>query len=188
MTLHAVEPGVLLNNRFPVASVISRERTDINVEAHALSFRGKNAQNVAQSLLDAVQIGAGRGSDEGQCGLCAVALRFSLDELTRAVDRVALFVQELFHANDILHVLATIETLSGIAFVGFELRKLSLPETEHIRGQRAKFGNFSDPEEKLLWDNDLFRWLSLRPGDCRPCTHERIVCRNRGKGQPKLET
>lgn len=78
------------------------------------------------------------GRDEGQRSLCPVALGLRLNELARSVDRVALFVEKLFDAHDVLNVFAAIEALSSIAFIGLELRKLSLPEAEHIGRQRAK--------------------------------------------------
>ena len=142
--------------------------------ARQLSLSRKNPQNVAQSPSYLMQIGSvGVWNGKGQRALRAVAFRLGLDELASAADRVALFVEQLLHPNDVLDVLTAIHALAGVALVGFELRKLSLPEAQDISWKRAEFGNFADPEEELVGNYDLFARLLLRSHRrCSFCAHE----------------
>jgi hypothetical protein len=118
---------------------------------------------------------------EGQRHLGAIALAFRFDELASAIDGVSLFIQKLFYANDILHILAAVEPLAGVALVRFELRKLRFPEAEDVSGQRAKPSHFTDAEEELVGNQDVVSRLS-RSHNRRPfCSHERIVSLQRAK-------
>jgi hypothetical protein len=141
--------------------------------ARQLSLCRKNPQNVAQSASYLMQIGSvGVWNGKGQSALRAVAFRFGFDELASAADGIALFIKQLFHPNDVLDVLTAIDALAGVALVGLELRKLSLPEAQDVSWKRAEFGNFADPEEELVGNYDLFALLLRSHGRCSFCAHE----------------
>ena len=51
-----------------------------------------------------------------------------------------------------LYVAATVEALAGAAFVGLELRELTLPKAQNVGGDVAELGDFSDAEVELVRD------------------------------------
>lgn len=100
--------------------------------------------------------------------------------LTGSGNGVALVVEKTFDAHGHLDIAAAIETLTGSALVGFELRKLALPEAQDVGGHVAEFGNFADAEVELVRD--------VGPGcvgvfaDCLVLRHARtpmLLCRSR---------
>ena len=91
---------------------------------------------------------------KGELGL--LLLQLCLEDLARAGDGVALVVEEAFDAQRHFDIATTIETLAGTAFVGFELRKLALPEAQDVGWDVAEFGDFADAEVELVRD--------IRPG------------------------
>ena len=93
--------------------------------------------------------------------------QLGLEDLPRARNGVALAVEETLDAKRHFNVAAAVETLSGAAFVGFELRKLTLPEAEDVGGNVAEFGDFTDAEVELVrdvrpgWRGSFADWLML---------------------------
>ena len=90
------------------------------------------------------------------------------EDLTGAGDGVTLTVEEALDAEGHLDVAAAIETLACAAFMGFELRKLALPETQDIGWDIAELSDFTDAEVELVRDvgsgcgAGLTDWLVLR--------------------------
>lgn len=93
---------------------------------------------------------------------------FGFEDLPGSGNGVALVVEKTFDAHGHLDIAAAIETLSGAAFVGFELRELALPEAKDVGGNVAEFGNFADAEVELVRDvgpggvGVFADWLVLR--------------------------
>jgi hypothetical protein len=71
---------------------------------------------------------------EGERRLGAIALAFGFNELAGTADCVPLFIEKLLHANNILYVLAAVESLAGVALARLELREFSLPEAKDVSG------------------------------------------------------
>ena len=59
-----------------------------------------------------------------------------------------------------LYIAPAIEPLPGPAFVGLELRELSLPKSQNIRRHAAQAGDVSNAEIQLIRDLGFF-WGSL---------------------------
>src|SRR5580765_7219588 len=87
--------------------------------------------------------------------------RFHPQLLARAGNRESLFVQQLLDPQHRFHIFAAIHTLPGAALYRLELRKLGLPKPQHVSGQAAQSGNFSDAEIELVRNNDV---VLCRPG------------------------
>ena len=96
--------------------------------------------------------GARGGVVNGEGQLRLFLFQLSLEDLTRAGDGVALAVEKALDAECHLDIAATIETLAGAAFVGFELRELALPEAQDVGRDVAEFGDFADAEVKFVRD------------------------------------
>ena len=102
-----------------------------------------------------------RGVVDGEGELRFLLLQLGFEDLPRAGDGVALVVEKAFDAQSHLDVTAAVETLSGAALVGFELRKLALPETEDIGWNVAESGDFADAEVELVRDVGPGCWGSF---------------------------
>jgi len=87
-----------------------------------------------QSLL-------GLFAGEGEHALFASGARRDLQCLARAGEGVSLAVDELFDPEREFYFAPAVEPLAGAAFVGFEIGKLGLPETEHIWFHSADAGH-----------------------------------------------
>lgn len=148
-----------------------------------LASGGENRQHFLQSPLEGKQIGSicTPGLSKGQGGLRAIALSFRFEELPGAVDGVALFVQKLLHAHDILDIFASIQSLAGIALGRLELRKFCFPKAENVGRQRAKLRDFADAKEELVGNHDLGSRFHRARSCGSLCSHVRIVCRLRTK-------
>jgi len=102
---------------------------------------------------------------EGELGL--FLLQLGLENLPGAGDGVALVVEEALDAQSHFNIAAAVETLAGAALVGFELRKLALPEAQDIGWNVAELGDFTDTEVKLVrdvgpgWWGSFTDWLML---------------------------
>src|SRR5258708_10644878 len=94
--------------------------------------------------------------------LCLVGLRFRTKLLARARDGDSLFVKQLLDAYDAFHIAPAIHALPGAALYWLQLRKLGLPKAQHIGGQLAQGGYFSDAEIELVGDEDLIRLALVR--------------------------
>ena len=79
-------------------------------------------------------------------------LLLGFEDLPGARDGVALVVEERFDAQRHFDIAFAIETLSGAAFVRFELRELALPEAQDVGGNVAEFGDFADAEVEFVRD------------------------------------
>ena len=77
---------------------------------------------------------------------------FGFEDLSGSRNGIALVVEKTLDAHGHLDIAAAIETLPRAALVGFELRKLALPEAEDVGGHIAKFGNFADAEVEFVRD------------------------------------
>ena len=88
--------------------------------------------------------------DKGKLG-CLLAL-LSLDDLTRARDRVALVVEKRLDVEDGFDIAAAVEALAGAALVGLELGELALPEAQDVGGDVAEARDFADAEVELVRD------------------------------------
>src|SRR5215469_4436109 len=104
---------------------------------------------------------SGRVDRKGQSDLLLFAFAFVAQVLPGAGDGIALLVQELLDANDALYVAAAVHPLAGAAFDWFQLWELGLPESQHVGRQTAQARDFTNPEIKLLRNQDLARFLRL---------------------------
>ena len=57
--------------------------------------------------------------------------------------------------NTLFDVLTPIHALAGAALYRLELRKLGLPEAQHVGRQLAQAGNFSDTKIEFLRNQDI---------------------------------
>ena len=57
---------------------------------------------------------------------------FRLENLPRPRNRIPLVIQQRLDTQRHLHIALPIQTLPGAAFIRLQLRKLRLPETQHI--------------------------------------------------------
>jgi hypothetical protein len=76
----------------------------------------------------------------------------ALENLAGSGDGVSLVVEEALDAQSHFDVAAAVETLAGATFVRFELRELTLPETENVGGDVAEFSDLADAEVELVRD------------------------------------
>ena len=119
-------------------------------------------------FLELPRIDAGLGIVDGQGELGFPLLELALEHLASAGDGVALVVEEGLDAHRHLDVAAAVETLTGAAFVRFQLWKLALPEAENVRRDIAELSYFANPEVKLVRDvgsrgrGGFADWLMLR--------------------------
>jgi hypothetical protein len=79
-------------------------------------------------------------------------LQLGLEHLPRAGNGIALVVEEAFDAESHFDIAAAIEALASAPFVGFELRKLALPEPQDIGWNVAELSDFTYAEVKLVRD------------------------------------
>ena len=89
-------------------------------------------------------------NSEGKLRLAVAQL--CLDGLACSWDRVSLVVEEAFDAERGFYIAAAVEALSGAAFVGLELGKFALPETEDVGWDVAQAGYFADAKVELVRD------------------------------------
>ena len=82
--------------------------------------------------------------------------------LARAGNREALLVEQLLDAQHALDVALAVHALSRAALDRLQLRELGLPEAQHVGGQMAQRGHFSDAEIKLVGDEDFIRFVLRR--------------------------
>ena len=112
-------------------------------------------------------IDAWRAVVDGEGELRFFLFQLCLEDLACAGNGVALVVEEAFDAQGHLDVATAIEALAGAAFVGFELRKLALPEAQDVGGNIAEPGDFADAEVELVrnvgpgWWGSFADWLML---------------------------
>jgi hypothetical protein len=103
---------------------------------------------------------------EGELGFPLLELAF--EDLSGTGDGVALVVEKALDPHGHLNVAAAVETLTGAAFVRFQLWKLALPEAENVRRDIAELSYFANPEVKLVRDvrsrgrGGFADWLMLR--------------------------
>ncbi len=71
--------------------------------------------------------------------------------LSRARQRVSLRMNEPLDIKSQFHVAAAVKPLSGAAFVGLELRKLGLPETQDVGFHFANTRDIANLEIKAVW-------------------------------------
>src|SRR5436305_2621831 len=93
---------------------------------------GEHGEYFAQPLVDVFEIGRGI-SGKWQRGLLLIRLDFGAQLLSRSRDSESFFVKQLLDAQHAFHILATIHALTGVALDRLELRKLGLPEAQHVR-------------------------------------------------------
>ena len=104
---------------------------------------------------------------DGEGELRLFLFELCLEDLAGAGNGVALVVEEALDAQRHFDVATAIEALTGAAFVGFELRKLALPETQDVGGDVAELGDFADAEVELVrnvrpgWWGGFADWLML---------------------------
>ena len=87
-----------------------------------------------------------------QAGLRTPAVLHLLQRLPRARQGIAFTVYQPLDFENQLHIAAAIEPLAGSAFVGLQLRKLGLPEAQHIRFQPADTGYIANLEIEAVGD------------------------------------
>jgi hypothetical protein len=102
-----------------------------------------------------------RGAVVDECELGFFLLQLGLEDLPRAGNGIALVIEEAFDAQSHFNIAAAIETLPGAPFVGFELRKLALPEPQDLGWNVAESGDFTDAEVELVRDVGPGRWGSF---------------------------
>ena len=108
---------------------------------------------VAEILLKfakLARIDAGCGVFYAQGELGFLLFKFAFEDLAGSRDGVALVVEKSLYAEGHLDVAATIEALTGAAFVGLELGKFALPEAEHVGGNLAEPGYLADAKVELV--------------------------------------
>jgi hypothetical protein len=103
--------------------------------------------------------GGRRGKRKGRLRL--ISFHFGSQMLARASNREAFLIEQLFDVQNVFDVLAAIHALSGAAFHRLELGEFCLPESQNVRGQVAKAGNFADAEIKFV-GNQHVAGLHLR--------------------------
>jgi hypothetical protein len=116
---------------------------------------GEQSVEVAKVFLKFAELACAgaRGSVvDGEGELRFFLFQLGLEDLARAGDGVALAVEETLDAECHLDVAATIETLAGATFVGFELRELALPEAQDVGWDIAEPGDFTDAEVEFVRD------------------------------------
>jgi hypothetical protein len=94
--------------------------------------------------LAGIDVWGGVVDGEGELGFLLLQLGF--EDLPRAGNGVALVIEKAFDAQSHFHVATAVQTLPGAALMGFELRKLTLPETQDVGGNIAEPGDFADAE------------------------------------------
>jgi hypothetical protein len=72
--------------------------------------------------------------------------------LARAGKRVSLGMNKPLDIERQFHVTAAVKPLSGTAFVGLELRKLGLPETQDVGFHFANARDITNLEIETVWD------------------------------------
>ena len=92
-------------------------------------------------------------------GCPAVAL---LQRLPRARQRIALSVDQVLDLQGQLNVATAVKPLASAAFVGLELGKLRLPETQNIGLDAADAGHIPNLEVKAVGDRGLVEVALLR--------------------------
>src|SRR6185312_9841039 len=75
--------------------------------------------------------------------------------LARTSNRKPLIVQEILDAEHAFYIHAAVHALASPALGWFELRELSLPETQDVAGQTTKTAHLTDPKIELVGDDDL---------------------------------
>jgi hypothetical protein len=117
-------------------------------------FREKSVEVVEIFLKFPEQPGIDRrrSTVDGEGKLRFFLLELGLEDLASAGDGIALVVKEALDAECHLDVAFAIEALSGAAFVGLQLRELTLPEAQDVGGNIAEFSNFADAEVELVRD------------------------------------
>ena len=116
---------------------------------------GEQSVEVAKVFLKFAELAcadARGGVVNGEGQLRLFLFQLSFEDLTRAGDGVALAVEKALDAERHLNVAATIETLAGAPFVGFELRELALPEAQDVGWDITEPGDFADAEVKFVRD------------------------------------
>jgi hypothetical protein len=76
-----------------------------------------------------------------------------IDFLTRALDCVLLFVQQVFDEHDQLDLPSLIDAIAGPVLRRAEKAELALPVAKHVRLQSGEIAHFTDREKLLdgLW-------------------------------------
>src|SRR6267143_6449569 len=72
-----------------------------------------------------------------------------LDFLARALDRVFLRVQQVFHEHDQLDLAPLVHAIARAILGGIEKAELTLPVAQHVRLQVGKLADLPDREELL---------------------------------------
>ena len=116
---------------------------------------GEQVEDVAEILLELADLlgvdgRAGVEHSEGQLGFPVAHL--GLDGGTCSGDGVALVVEEGFDAERCFDVASAVEALASAAFVGLELRELTLPETEDVGRDVAELRDVADAKVELVRD------------------------------------
>src|SRR5215469_10743036 len=90
------------------------------------------------------------------CRLPAYVLRFWESEFPQLKPVKSSTGQRMYRQRDaknVLHVALTVHALSGRAFYRLQLRKLRLPETQHVGGKLTEFRHFTNAEVQLVGNN-----------------------------------
>jgi hypothetical protein len=75
--------------------------------------------------------------------------------LAGAGDRKALFIEQFLYPQDIFYIALAIKALPLARFLGRKIRKLRLPEAQHVGWQMAQFRDFPDAEVETIGDDDV---------------------------------
>jgi hypothetical protein len=131
---------------------------------------GEKGVEIAKILLEFAKlagIDAWRCVVDGEGELGFLLLQLGLEDLPRTGNGVALAVEEALDAQSHFNIATPIETLSSAALMGFELRKLALPEAQDVGGNIAEPSDFANAEVELVrdvgpgWWGSFADWLML---------------------------
>lgn len=89
---------------------------------------------------------------QGQDSLLGSRAGGDFQRLSRAGQRIPLAVNELLDPQSQFHLAATVEPLTGAAFIGLEVGKLGLPETQNIGLYGADFCDIADTKIEPVGD------------------------------------
>src|SRR6516162_7305882 len=129
--------------------------TTLACEPGALALLLQDHQDFLQSLAHFLQAVVAALLRKRQSGLLRGRFAFALKLLARSCDRETFFVEELLDAKNVFHVALTVHALSSRAFYRLQLRKLRLPETQHVGGKLTEFRHFTNAEVQLVGNNRL---------------------------------
>ena len=129
-----------------------------SVARSARSTRRQQIENLFRPLPDMLDLGCGlRG--ERNCSLRLVGLCLCAQLLACAGNRESLLVQQLLDPQHALDIALAVHALSSAAFDWPQLRKLGLPEAQHVRRQAAKRSYLADPEIQLVRNKNFIRCM-----------------------------